>query len=184
MVVALCACSPKVFVMRKIIGSTANYTHFDSPKESELEQVTEGVYTFRWTWYRNLIVETSEGLVVTDPFNVRAATLMKAALAARFPGKPIHTLIYSHYHLDHVRGGAVLAPLHVIAHVKCPQYWARVDASDVLPPTELISGDQTRVIGGVRFDLLYLDDTHTDTLYAVHLPDKSVLHTADFGLGY
>jgi glyoxylase-like metal-dependent hydrolase (beta-lactamase superfamily II) len=152
----------------------------------DLQKVTDRVYTFRWTWDRSIVVLTDEGVVVTDPFNREAAVLLKAALDKLAPGKPVHTMFYSHYHLDHVVGGAPLQPLHVVAHAKCPAYWDDLRdepvTADILKPTQLIEGDQKITIGGVEFDLLYLGHTHTDTLYAFYLPGERVLHTVDLGL--
>lgn len=153
---------------------------------SDLQKVSDHVYTFRWTWDRSIVILTSEGWVVTDPFNKEAAVALKAALDRLAPGQPVHTMFYSHYHLDHVVGGAVLQPHNVIAHAKCPEYWADLrdepGIGDILKPTELIEGDKKYTIGGVEIDLLYLGRTHTDTLYAFYLPGEKVLHTADTGL--
>ena len=153
---------------------------------SELQKITDRVYTFRWTWDRSLVIFTDEGIVVTDPFNREAATLLKAELARVAPGRPVHTMFYSHYHLDHVVGGAPLAPQHVVAHAKCPGYWSDLHddpmTADILKPTQLIEGDQKLTIGGVEIDLLYLGHAHTDTLYAFYLPGEKVLYTVDLGL--
>lgn len=112
--------------------------------------------------------------------NRNMTTALKAELDKRFPGKRVTTLFYSHYHLDHVRGGAVLNPEHVIAHEKDLGYWqAANDTGDVLAPTELISGDHSFVIGGVRTDALYLGMSHTDTLYVFHLPAQRLVFAPD-----
>jgi glyoxylase-like metal-dependent hydrolase (beta-lactamase superfamily II) len=94
----------------------------------------------------------------------------------------VDTLIYSHYHLDHTRGGAALEPVNVIAHEKCPVYWNAVDHKDVLIPTRYISGDTVLNIGGVEIRALYLGLSHTDTLYAFHIPSERLVFTADLGL--
>jgi glyoxylase-like metal-dependent hydrolase (beta-lactamase superfamily II) len=152
----------------------------------DIHKITDRVYTYRHSWDRGLIVFTDEGIVLSDPFNREAATQLKTALDRMAPGRPVHTMFYSHYHLDHVVGGAVLAPRNVVAHAKCPQYWAELEddpeVKDILPPTQLIEGDQKVTIGGVEIDLLYLGHSHTDTLYAYYLPGEKVLYTVDLGL--
>lgn len=177
------SCHPRDMIMRKVMTDNADY--FDAPdmQGSALEKVTDGVWSFRWTWYRNLVVETADGLVVTDPFNDEAATAMAAALAKQFPGKPIHTLIYSHYHLDHAMGGTKLPkPANVIAHQRCQWYWDDVGAKGILPVTMPIDGDQIMTVGGVEIRLVHLGKSHTDTNYAVFLPAQRVLWTADTAL--
>jgi glyoxylase-like metal-dependent hydrolase (beta-lactamase superfamily II) len=176
-------CSVQRWFFKQGFTGLADYSLPPGYEGTDIHPVAEGVYTFRWSWYRNIIIVTDEGLVVTDPFNPGAAEKMKAALADIAPGKPVHTLIYSHYHLDHTGGGRVLEPKNVIAHQGCPQLWAQTGATNVLPPTELISGDKTLTIGGVEIQLLYLGRSHgEETLYAVYLPQKRVLWTADMGM--
>jgi len=185
--VLLSACNLREYAVMKAVNEQANYV----PDEAhyggwDIQKLSDRVHTFRWGWYRNIVVRTDEGFVVIDPFNRAAATTLKSELAKIAPGQPVHTLFYSHYHLDHTVGGGALAPQRVVAHARCPSYWADLgdtrDAKDVLPPTELIDGDQEITIGGVEFRLLYLGRTHTDTLYAYYLPQEKLLFTADLAL--
>lgn len=176
------SCNPRKAIMKSAVGDLANYFGPQEYDGSELVKLTDRVYTYRWTWYRSIVIDTEEGLVITDPFNSDAATALKKHLKEAGLTRPVHTLFYSHYHLDHTEGGAVLEPQEVMAHQKCPTYWADLDASRVLPPTKLIDGDQTLTIGGVEIQLLDLGNTHTDTLYAVYLPKERLLWTADFAL--
>ncbi len=113
--------------------------------------------------------------------NPKMSAALKQELEHRFPHKKVHTLIYSHYHLDHSSGGALLSPKNVIAHQKSQRYWNDIPHPDVLPPTRTISGDTTFNIGGVEIRALYLGLSHTDTLYAFHIPSKRLVFTADLG---
>jgi glyoxylase-like metal-dependent hydrolase (beta-lactamase superfamily II) len=178
--IAMTGCSGTV---RKIVMETVDpYFHGPGIDGSQFEQVSEKVFTFHWNWYRNLVIVTDAGLVVIDPMNHEMATALKKELDLRFPGQKVHTLIYSHYHLDHTRGGDVLAPQEVIAHEKCPVYWRAVGQEGVLEPTRYIAGDTVMNIGGVEIRALYLGLSHTDTLYAFHIPSERLVFTADVGL--
>jgi glyoxylase-like metal-dependent hydrolase (beta-lactamase superfamily II) len=179
---ALAGCDAREVVLTQVVGMQESYFSPPGSEGSELEKLSDRFYTFRWGWYRNLVVDTDEGLVVTDPFTSTAAADLKKHLQETLPGRAVHTLIYTHYHLDHARGGAALEPAHAIAHEKCPLYWKDLGASDILAPTQLISGNQTLTIGGVEIRLIYLGKSHTDTLYALYFPQAKLLHTADFGL--
>lgn len=170
------------FVLKTVMTTVEPYFHGPGIDGTKFEQLTDKVYTFRWNWYRNLIIVTEVGLVVIDPMNSDMATALKKELDQKFPGKKVHTLIYSHYHLDHSSGGAMLAPMEVIAHEKCPTYWQEFAHQQVLDPTRLIAGDTTLNIGGVEIRALYLGLSHTDTLYAFHLPSEQLVFTADLGL--
>ncbi len=118
-------------------------------KGAELTKITDRVYMFRWTWDRSLVLLTDEGIVMTDPFNAEAAQALKAELARVAPGRPVRTMIYSHYHFDHVVGGAALKPQEVLAHRKCPEYWNDLSdsqlAKQVVPPTRRIEDDYDRL---------------------------------------
>lgn len=172
----------KSLVLKTVMTTVEPYFHGADIDGTKFEQITDKVFTFRWNWYRNLIVVTDAGLVVIDPMNAEMATALKKELDQKFPGKKVHTLIYSHYHLDHTRGGAVLAPVEVITHQKSPMYWNVVEHEGVLPPTRLIEGDTTLNVGGVEIQALYMGLSHTDTLYAFYLPSEKLVFTADLGL--
>lgn len=179
-VLAGCSLQQNGLVLRTVVSTVDPYFHGKTVDGAKFDQVADRVYTYQWNWYRNLIIDTDEGLVVIDPMNRQMSTMLRAELDKRFPGKPVNTLIYSHYHLDHTRGGAVLNPKNVIVHEKAPQYWrASADASDVLPPTRLISGDTTLNIGGVEIQALYMGLSHTDTLYAFYLPKQRLVFAPD-----
>lgn len=170
------------FILETVMTTVEPYFHGPGIDGTQFEQLSDKVYTFRWNWYRNLIVVTDAGLVVIDPMNTEMATALKQELDRKFPDKKVHTLIYSHYHLDHTRGGAALAPAEVVAHAKCATYWNEFEHHEVLEPTRVITGDETLNIGGLEIRALYLGLSHTDTLYAFHLPSEKLVFTADLGL--
>lgn len=180
--VSVVGCSPKPFVLKTVMGTVDPYFHGVGIDGTQFDKVGKNVYTFRWNWYRNLVIDTDAGLVVIDPMNQEMTTELKKVLDQRFPGKKVNTLIYSHYHLDHTRGGSVLAPENVIAHEKCQVYWNAINHDGVLTPTRYISGDTVLNIGGVEIRALYLGLSHTDTLYAFHIPSERLVFTADLGL--
>jgi glyoxylase-like metal-dependent hydrolase (beta-lactamase superfamily II) len=169
------------------LASTRRVGPNPTTQGSSLAKLTDRVYTFNWYFDRTIVIDTDEGLVVTDPFSTHLSGALSAALAGHGLAKPCHTVIYSHFHLDHVRGAAHLAPVHVVAHHKCPDYWLDFDAhatADILAPTRLIDGDTTLTIGHLDIELLYLGLSHTDTLYAIHVPSEGVLYAADtVGIG-
>lgn len=170
------------FVLKTVMKTVDPYFHGPAIDGTQFEKLTDKVYTFRWNWYRNLVIATKEGLVVIDPMNSQMAAALKLELNKTFPGHRVHTLIYSHYHLDHTGGGALLEPAEVIAHSKSPEYWKVYPHPDLLEPTRYISGDTTLHIGGVEIRALYMGLSHTDTLYAFYLPSERLVFTADLGL--
>ena len=176
------ACDVRRAIMREI--ARQNETYFSPPGTVgwEVEQLTDHVYTFRWHWYRNIFVVTDEGVFATDPFNPEAAALMRDAIREKAGNKPVKYLFYTHYHKDHVEGGALLEPEEVICHERCAGYFKDIASPDILSPTRTLSGSTEITLGGITLKLIYLGKTHTDTLYVVHIPQENLLFTADFGL--
>jgi len=129
-----------------------------------------------------MIVDTDAGLVVIDSFSSYYVSGLLAALKEEGIDKPVHTLIYTHYHLDHTAGGNGFAAKNVICHVTCASYW-----DDFLPDvfssvakvTKVIDGDFSLTVGGVEFQLVDLGNSHTDTMFAVYLPEEKTLFAAD-----
>ena len=170
------------FVLKEFVRQTESYFHPPELKGWDVEQVSDRVYTFRWGWYRNIFVVTEDGVLATDPFNPSAAALLRDAIRDKAGDRPVKHLFYTHYHKDHVEGGAALEPAEVFCHEGCQSYFADLGSAAVLTPTRTISGDQTLELGGLTVNLLYLGKTHTDTLYAIHIPKEELLFTADFGM--
>lgn len=169
-------------VLKEFVRQTESYFHPPELEGWDVKQVTERVYTFRWGWYRNVFVVTDEGVVAFDPFNPKAAAILRDAIREKTGDRPVKLPFYTHYHKDHAEGGAALEPAEVLCHEGCVSYFEDLNSPDILSPTRTISGDQTLEVGGVTFHILYLGKTHTDTLYAVHIPQEGLLFTADFGL--
>jgi glyoxylase-like metal-dependent hydrolase (beta-lactamase superfamily II) len=176
---ALTACSPEELAVRGLLNNANRY--FALREGSSFTQLAPAVFSYQKGFDRNLVVRTRQGLIVVDPFNPEFARELAAELDRRFPGEPVHTLFYSHYHLDHVRGGGLLGPGHVVGHAKLRKYWQFLEPDDILPLTRTIQGDLSLEIGGVRIELLDMGLSHSDTLYAFYLPEAKLLFAPDLG---
>lgn len=172
---------------RHAMGMMTGYFNHPTTEGSSLTRLTPRVLTFNWYFHRAIVVQTDDGLVVADPFHRTLTTELAASLRREGIGDDCHTVIYSHFHLDHVRGASVLRPRRVIAHEKCPAYWKDFEpeaTADVLEPTELITGDTTITVGNVTIELLDVGLSHTDTLVVIHIPSERLVYAADtVGIG-
>lgn len=172
---------------RQAMGMMTGYFNHPTTDGSALSRLTGRVLTFNWYFDRAIVVETDDGLVVTDPFNRVLTTELGYALHDAGIPAECDTVIYSHFHLDHVRGAGVLEPRHVVAHRKCPGYWGDFEpdaTADVLAPTDLVEGDTTLNVGGVDIRLLDAGLSHTDTLFVIHVPSERVVYAPDtVGIG-
>jgi len=164
------------------IGQQIDYINAPGTQQARLERVSARVWTYNWYFDRTLVIDTDDGLVVVDPFSPELVSNLRRELDAAGLRKPVHTVIYSHYHMDHTRGAAALSPRNVLCHARCAYWWERFAAgevADVQAPTGTLEGDTSLTIGGVEIELLYLANAHTDTNYAVFLPEERVLYAAD-----
>lgn len=172
---------------RQAMGMMTGYFNHPTTTGSALTRLTNRVLTFNWYFDRAIVLQTDDGLVITDPFHHTLTTELIRSLGGAGVDAPCHTVIYSHFHLDHVRGAAVLEPAHVVAHSRCPGYWNDFEpaaAADVLAPTDLIEGDTTLTIGGVDIELLDVGLSHTDTLFVTYIPSEGIVYAPDtVGIG-
>jgi glyoxylase-like metal-dependent hydrolase (beta-lactamase superfamily II) len=158
-----------------------NYFERETQKDPLFEKITDRVYAFRYGFNRALILDTDAGIAVVDSYNAKLSEALKKELDLHFPETPVQWLFYSHYHLDHVRGGRMLSPIEVVAHQKCLSYWEDLNSPDVLMPTQTIHGDRILQLGQLELQLLDLGLSHSDTLYAFYLPQQRVLFSPDVG---
>lgn len=178
----LTACNLRELLLPRIVAGQEQYLGPDRFSGSEFLELADGVYSYRWLHYRNLVLDTEEGWVVVDPLNRQAATELREQLSKLKPAQTIAALIYSHYHLDHASGGEVLRAERIIAHKNSPFYWTDFPGADIEPPTELIEGDTVLQFGTVSLRVLDLGKSHSDTLFAFHLPEANLLFSVDMGL--
>src|SRR5262249_45523589 len=72
----------------------------------DLTKVTDQVYSFRSGITSAMIVATSDGVIVTDPINSKAAKNMMDEIR-KVTDKPVKFVIYSHNHWDHIAGARI-----------------------------------------------------------------------------
>ena len=153
-------------------------------------------------------VRTSEGLVMIDTANEATAPAVLAALR-RWDAAPIHTVIYTHGHVDHTGGiGAIDAEAaalgvprpRIVAHRAVRRRMERYKATRGFNST--VQGQQfnqpgyvypvghrqadveydealSLTVGGVRFELAH-GRGETDDATFVWLPERRVLASGDF----
>jgi glyoxylase-like metal-dependent hydrolase (beta-lactamase superfamily II) len=166
-------------------GMETIQTYFEGPVAEgvRLDKIGDDTYSFKFAGYRNLVLLTNEGVAVFDPLGPEAAKALRDAIAKAWPGRKVSHLVYSHYHLDHASGGGVLQPEKVIGHAKCAKYWEELGAAkDVVAINQPIEGDQTLDVGGREVRAIYLGRSHSDTLYAYHLPKERLLFGVDIAV--
>lgn len=156
------------------------FSYYNTIKPS-LYQVSGSVYAFEMGFHRSLVLRTSEGLAIIDTFGDEHVKAMQAALAEQFPGENVRWLVFSHNHLDHIRGSSLFKGVEVIGHTQLNQLiadWPNV-SKGTAAVTRPLAGDQTLTLGGVEVQALYMPFSHSHTLYGFYVPTESVVFAAD-----
>ncbi len=158
-------------------------TYFEpyTVRPGTLDNVSGPVYTFTKGFSRALVIDTPEGLAVFDTFDADFVSALKTALALQFPDKSVKWIVYSHNHLDHVRGSAGLQAEQVIGHELINQFvadWPEA-IGDFAMVTRPVTGDARMNLGGVEIDFLYMPHSHSSTLYGFHVRGADVVYAPD-----
>lgn len=154
-----------------------------TPVRDNIWSVSEGIY-------RTIFLKGQKGVVAFDTLTTPGTARAYAGAVGRvYPNNPIHTIIYSHDHLDHTGYAADMAPdANIIAHDLCDKVVRARHSEGQLPATEVFSGErQSYSIDGNDFELIYPGPTHGDGNIAAYFPQSKVLFMVDTvipGVGY
>lgn len=154
------------------------------------EPVKDNIWTASEGIYRTIFLEGKKGTIAFDTLTTPGtARAYGAAISRVFPKKPIHTIVYSHEHLDHCGYAADLAPsADIIAHDYANQVIVARESDGQLPANEVWEGErQSYLIDDCYFELIYPGPTHGDGNIAAYFPQSKVLFMVDTvapGVGY
>ncbi len=174
----------------------------DARNKLQVETYGEDTWFLRLPWVNVAVFETAEGLVLVDTGYAPAGPALVDALG-KLSDKPVHTIIYSHHHLDHAYGAWALLEAgedpRIIAEESflyemgldirlasytnallndqdprdVPRSW-----DDVVAPTETFSGRATLEIGGEIFELHHARGETADHVW-VHVPGRDIVVSGD-----
>lgn len=174
----------------------------DARDKLRVETYGEGTWFLRLPWVNVAVFETAEGIVLVDTGYAPAGPALLDALR-ELSDKPVHTIIYSHHHLDHAYGTWALIEAgespRIVAdesfleemgldirladyantrlNDQDPRYVPR-SWEDVYAPTETFRGHTTLTIGGEDFVLNHARGETADHVW-VHVPSRDVVVTGD-----
>jgi glyoxylase-like metal-dependent hydrolase (beta-lactamase superfamily II) len=145
----------------------------------DMTKVSDSVYSFRFFVHRNMIVVTSDGVIVTDPISAAAAKPMMNEIK-KITDKPVKLVIYSHNHWDHISGAKIFKDqgAKIVQHELAAKHTRPNPA--VVPADETFSGDKHLVtLGDQTVELIYPGPSHGSGLVVMLLPKERILHTID-----
>jgi glyoxylase-like metal-dependent hydrolase (beta-lactamase superfamily II) len=144
-------------------------------------------------------VVTPAGVVVIDALGSPELARRLVVEIAKVTDKPIHTVVLTHYHADHIYGLQVFQDLgaRIVAHGAAREYltsdaarlrleisrqelWPWVDEKTrLVPADEWLTASKMLMVGGVRFDIQPVGPSHTAEDLVVYLPKQKVLFAGD-----
>lgn len=161
------------------------------PTTVSYRPVSDRLWTASDGIYRSIFLEGDEGVIAFDTFwSPAAASSYRTAIERVLPGREIHTIIYSHDHLDHCGFASDLAPEAsvIIAHEDAAQVIAARGSDGQTPATETWSGERKGFsIDGAEFELINPGATHGNGNVAAWFPDSGAIFMVDTvipGVGY
>jgi len=154
---------------------------FGKIKFWEIEQLSDQLYAFRYTFYRNIILIGDNGIIVTDPLTPEAAAILNKELK-KISDKPIKYVAYSHSHWDHVSGGQVFKDqgASFVAHEQCLQNWLDNPSQNVVKPDQVFTNEYRIDVGNSALEMYYFGPSH-DNCRVVFLtqPDRYIFIADD-----
>ena len=154
---------------------------FGKIKFWEIEQLSDQLYAFRYTFYRNIILIGNDGIIVTDPLTPEAAVILNDELK-KISDKPIKYVAYSHSHWDHVSGGQVFKDqgASFVAHEQCLQNWLENPSKNVVKPDQVFANEYKIDVGDSALEMYYFGPSH-DNCRVVFLtqPDRYIFIADD-----
>lgn len=173
----------------------------DAKQKLKINQYGPGTWLLRLPFVNVAVFETSEGLVLVDSGYAPAGPALLEAVKT-LSKKPVHTIIFTHYHADHAFGAwsffeagmkpQVIAQDRFIEQLEydmktygliarnnnqyledVPRTWA-----DAIRPSKTFDKTLTLNIGGEAFHLHHAKGETEDHLW-VHVPGRKVVATGD-----
>ncbi len=128
----------------------------DYMSRDDVEEISDGLYTFRWGAYRSMFMVTDEGVIVTDPMSVEAARIYREAIRS-VTDKPVRFVVYSHAQWDRASGAQIFKDegAVIVAQEKCVEELEISPHPDVLMPDITFSDQYDLKLGGRTLSLSY-----------------------------
>ena len=180
----------------------------DVRDKTEIIEIAPGSWQIRFPIVNASLFETEAGLVLVDTGMSPAGPALLEAIR-EVSDKPLHTVIYTHGHVDHSYGAWALLeageePVQIVAHEKLLSRFDRYlrlrgsmarymsqplehlpqGPEDLVWPTRTFDGERLDLeVGGEKF-ILYHYPAETDDQLFVWIPGRRILQSADYYQGF
>ena len=147
---------------------------------TETEDLGDGLYAFRFGPYRNIFLVTDDGVIATDPLSVKAATLLREAIAT-ITDQPVKYVAYSHSHWDHASGGQIFKDegATFVAQRECLINMTETRHPDVVLPDMVFDDAYSIELGGQSLDMYYFGPSHDDCMTVMIVKPANIMFIVD-----
>jgi len=156
--------------------------YLEREPQPEVDSLAEGVHRVRMQKQSGLVLEGSEGVIVVDSFGTPGrARAYHQTISERCDGKPIHTIIYTHDHVDATGFSEIVS---TDAKVVADEMTARVienrGISTQRAPDRLLQESREQLEeGSLSIELINPGPTHGSGNRAIYLAQKQLLFMKD-----
>ena len=178
----------------------------DIINKTEVIKVAPNVWLIRFPLVNCTLIETDDGLVLVDTGMKPAGPALLKAIRS-VSNKPLHTIIYTHGHVDHSYGTWALIEdgedpqiiaqeyirhrfnRYIMMHGSIAKYMSQPedqlpkDSSHIIWPNRFFKDELKLEIGKIRIELKHFKG-ETDDQCFVWLPDQKLLLAADYYQGF
>jgi len=146
----------------------------------ETEDLGDGLYAFRYGPYRNIFIVTDDGVIATDPLDIKAVGPLREAIA-NVTDQPVKYVAYSHSHWDHASGGQPLkeAGAEFVAQRECLRNMAETRHPDVVLPDTVFDDSYSIKLGEHSLDMYYFGPSHDDCMVVMIAKPANILFIVD-----
>src|SRR5262245_50075364 len=188
---------PYQWVLRRIFlnrFTDSDAIYFPPGGSFKLVELAPNVQHVQGGGANNLIVNMKDGVVVVDAPTDEGQSLEVIKLAkAKYPGKPIKTLVLTHHHMDHTGGMRTFAAEGATVVVPAPTnaYFDEViKRPHTIEPDAQQKGQKPANVQEVKDTLSLKDDTveinlynipnpHVDGYLLVHVAKENIIYVTD-----
>jgi glyoxylase-like metal-dependent hydrolase (beta-lactamase superfamily II) len=143
-----------------------------------VEEIADGVYWVSSGWYDTMFVRTGNGIIAVDAPPALGENLLAAM--EKVTDEPVTHVVYSHWHADHIGAAVVYGPdVKIIAHEKTKELLERFPDPFRPVPTETFSKDMTLDVNGVKLELSYKGQNHSEGNIFIYAPKQKALAAID-----
>jgi len=147
-------------------------------KGYHVEELKDGVYWLTSGWYDCMFVCTGNGVIAIDaPCGIGERILDAIGSVT---DEPVTHMVYSHWHADHVGAACIYGDkIKRIGHDKTRELLERFPDRDRMAPTETFSEHAILDVNGVKLELSYKGQNHSEGNIFIYASKQKVLAAID-----